>query len=198
MGTDQAQFALFSFCYRAFVCLVQTQGGKIESLHSSFHVSKTTGAVVFLQYAKYSLYLNEPVHTKKRSFFAPQRFEYFGTVFVGYLIGSYHSVPVFGTMTFLAMRSSSAFVITVIFTALWEERFRLSCSAFQDAFPQPFSIQTCTCLHRLISLSVYQVQRFNYTKKQADAQYLSVNSIRFFCFRSILMRQPHFCGMQPN
>ena len=43
-GTNQAPFSPFSLCYRAFLYLVQRQGGKIESLHSSFHVSKNDGS----------------------------------------------------------------------------------------------------------------------------------------------------------
>ena len=34
-GTNQAQFSLFSFCCRVFLCLVQTQGGKIVPLPPS-------------------------------------------------------------------------------------------------------------------------------------------------------------------
>ena len=45
---------------------------------------KTSKAIIFLKYAKYSLYLNGSVHAKKRPFLARQSLQYFGTIFVEY------------------------------------------------------------------------------------------------------------------
>ena len=75
---------------------------------------KASETVIFFEYAKHPFHLNRSVHTEKCSFLTRQSFQYLGTVFIQYLIHSYRSIPILGTMTFSPMRASAALVIAVI------------------------------------------------------------------------------------
>ena len=117
-GVQREQIKPNSSFFLSITELLYVQG-KCKKEKLSFYVflsscQKASKTVVLFEYAKHTFHLTRSVHTEKRASFACQSLQHLRAVFIQNLIHSYRSIPILGTMTFVSVRASSAFVIAVI------------------------------------------------------------------------------------